>query len=151
MSWSPAQPFTALSVVDGIVVVDHGSNANYARPPAKRVQWVGSVEPNNAETGDVWIHNAQNGQALIYNASMGIFTNSAVELSPAVSISTTEPNNTSVLWLDTDDNPTLPFLVANHGSDADFARPNADLVQWRGTVAPNNAANGDLWYDTTGD
>jgi hypothetical protein len=24
-------------------------------------------------------------------------------------------------------------------------------VYWKGTVAPVNGANGDLWYDTTGD
>jgi hypothetical protein len=32
------------------------------------------------------------------------------------------------------------------------ARPSyAATVYWKGTVAPVNGANGDLWYDSTGD
>jgi hypothetical protein len=42
--------------------------------------------------------------------------------------------------------------VVNHGSTASTARPSGALVvYWVGSIQPTNAANGDLWYDTTGD
>jgi hypothetical protein len=43
------------------------------------------------------------------------------------------------------------FLTVEHGSDGSEPRPSfAATVYWKGTVAPVNGANGDLWYDTTG-
>lgn len=42
-------------------------------------------------------------------------------------------------------------VVVEHGGDGDFIRPPAGIVHWKGTIAPNNALPGDLWYDTTGD
>jgi hypothetical protein len=38
-----------------------------------------------------------------------------------------------------------------HGADGTFLRPTAATVYWKGSVAPDNAVNGDLWYDTSGD
>lgn len=44
------------------------------------------------------------------------------------------------------------FVVVNHGSTASTARPTGvGGVYWIGSVEPTNAANADLWYDTTGD
>lgn len=34
----------------------HGSNANFPRPDAVYVEWVGSVAPLNATTEDTWVH-----------------------------------------------------------------------------------------------
>lgn len=43
-------------------------------------------------------------------------------------------------------------VVVSHGSNASTARPaGAPLVYWKGSVEPNNALAGDLWYDTSGD
>jgi hypothetical protein len=43
-------------------------------------------------------------------------------------------------------------VTVNHGSTASTARPTgAVIVYWIGSVSPTNAANGDFWYDTTGD
>ena len=33
----------------------HGSNANFPRPDAQYVEWVGSVAPVNATTEDTWV------------------------------------------------------------------------------------------------
>lgn len=42
--------------------------------------------------------------------------------------------------------------VVAHGATASTARPTgAAAVYWIGSVAPTNATNSDLWYDTTGD
>jgi hypothetical protein len=44
------------------------------------------------------------------------------------------------------------FLTVEHGSDGSEPRPSfAATVYWKGTVAPVNGANGDMWYDSTGD
>lgn len=41
-------------------------------------------------------------------------------------------------------------VTINHGSDATVARPVTALpVNWHGTVAPNNRATNDQWYDRT--
>lgn len=41
------------------VVVVHGATAGTARPTnATVVQWIGSVEPSNAQNGDLWISTA---------------------------------------------------------------------------------------------
>jgi hypothetical protein len=44
-------------------------------------------------------------------------------------------------------------LYVEDYSTAPSVRPVAAAVYWRGTAAPGTAvaANGDLWYDTTGD
>lgn len=36
-----------------------------------------------------------------------------------------------------------------HGSEAGKARPEADMVIWFGTVAPENSVEGDAWFDTS--
>lgn len=41
--------------------------------------------------------------------------------------------------------------TVEHGSTAGTARPSVKTVYWKGSVAPDNGANGDLWYDTSGD
>lgn len=41
-----------LAVGDRVATVAHGADATVARPNAPLVQWVGSVEPNNANTDD---------------------------------------------------------------------------------------------------
>lgn len=48
---------------------------------------------------------------------------------------------------------TMPYMcVVVHGSTAATARPTGALaVYWMGDVEPDNADNGDQWYDTTGD
>jgi len=44
------------------------------------------------------------------------------------------------------------LVTVDHGSDDTVARPTyAAVVYWRGSVAPANGANSDIWYDTTGD
>jgi hypothetical protein len=44
------------------------------------------------------------------------------------------------------------LVTVDHGSDDTEPRPSyAATVYWKGDVAPVNGANGDLWYDTTGD
>jgi hypothetical protein len=44
------------------------------------------------------------------------------------------------------------LVTVEHGGDDSEPRPSyAATVYWKGTVAPVNGANGDLWYDTTGD
>jgi hypothetical protein len=89
------------------------------------------------------------------------------------------PLNTDVLWIDTDEegaeltfddlaNVVAPLtydvgtqtvgsdgsllVTVEHGGDDSEPRPSyAATVYWKGTVAPVNGANGDLWYDSTGD
>lgn len=44
------------------------------------------------------------------------------------------------------------MITVVHGSNTSFVRPaGAGTVYWKGSVEPNNAVNGDIWYDTTGD
>jgi hypothetical protein len=44
------------------------------------------------------------------------------------------------------------MVTVPHGSAPDTPRPaGAGSVYWKGDVAPVNGANGDLWYDTSGD
>jgi len=44
------------------------------------------------------------------------------------------------------------MIVIEHGSNANVERPaGIKGVYWKGSVSPANGANGDLWYDTTGD
>jgi hypothetical protein len=46
----------------------------------------------------------------------------------------------------------MVMRVVTHGSTAATARPtSAGAVYWIGSVEPDNAVNGDQWYDTTGD
>jgi hypothetical protein len=43
------------------------------------------------------------------------------------------------------------LVTVEHGGDDSEPRPSyAATVYWKGTVAPVNGANGDLWYDTYG-
>jgi hypothetical protein len=44
--------------------------------------------------------------------------------------------------------PADGLLVVEHDGDDDVVRPTAGAVYWKGSVAPENAAAGDLWYDT---
>lgn len=39
-------------------VVEHGADANAARPPVSRVTWIGSVQPANALPLDRWLNTA---------------------------------------------------------------------------------------------
>lgn len=41
--------------VSTFVRAHHDSDSSYARPNALYVEWVGSVEPNNATTEDTWV------------------------------------------------------------------------------------------------
>ena len=45
---------------NGMGVVQHGGNANVARPAAGLAYfiWVGSVQPSNAVNGDLWMNTA---------------------------------------------------------------------------------------------
>jgi hypothetical protein len=44
------------------------------------------------------------------------------------------------------------LVTVEHGGDDSEPRPSyAATVYWKGTVAPVNGVNGDLWYDSTGD
>jgi hypothetical protein len=44
----------SLAKTKGVAV--HGSTADYARPTGfASIEWLGSVEPTNAETGDTWV------------------------------------------------------------------------------------------------
>jgi hypothetical protein len=44
------------------------------------------------------------------------------------------------------------LVTVEHGGDDSEPRPSyAATVYWKGTVAPVNGANGDLWYDSSGD
>jgi hypothetical protein len=46
---------TLLPRADGMVVVNHGATASTARPTGVgAVYWIGSVEPTNALTSDMW-------------------------------------------------------------------------------------------------
>lgn len=45
----------ALQVANGMTVIEHGSNTNYARPAGIKIGWwVGTAEPNNKQLGDWW-------------------------------------------------------------------------------------------------
>jgi hypothetical protein len=51
-----AQVATRIAKVDGVVVVDHGTNASVARPTGyAMVIWRGSVQPTNALNTDFWL------------------------------------------------------------------------------------------------
>jgi hypothetical protein len=44
------------------------------------------------------------------------------------------------------------LVTVEHGGDDSEPRPSyAATVYWKGTVAPVNAAAGDVWFDTTGE
>jgi hypothetical protein len=48
-----------LTVGTGLVVVQHGSNANTPRPPsAAAVYWIGSIQPTNSIDADLWFPTA---------------------------------------------------------------------------------------------
>jgi hypothetical protein len=63
MTWKPAE-IAAISVVDGIVVVDHGGDINSPRPPSPLVQWKGTSAPQNALSGDTYIEVDGNGNVV---------------------------------------------------------------------------------------
>lgn len=42
--------------------------------------------------------------------------------------------------------------VVEHGTDENAVRPSlAKAVYWKGEVPPENAVDGDLWFDTSGE
>lgn len=41
-------------VFAGMTVVEHGADADFERPTASAVYWIGSVEPTNGEDVDLW-------------------------------------------------------------------------------------------------
>jgi hypothetical protein len=44
------------------------------------------------------------------------------------------------------------LITVSHGTASAEPRPSyAATVYWKGDVAPDNGANGDLWYDSSGD
>ena len=44
------------------------------------------------------------------------------------------------------------MIVVKHDDNAAEPRPDpAGAVYWQGSVEPDNGADGDLWYDSTGD
>ena len=45
-----------VSTARGLIFVNHGSTAGTARPSASgAVIWIGSVQPTNATSGDIWM------------------------------------------------------------------------------------------------
>lgn len=44
-----------IAPINGVVVVQHGSNASETRPTAATVYWMGSVAPTNRQLGDLWL------------------------------------------------------------------------------------------------
>lgn len=40
------------------------------------------------------------------------------------------------------------FVRVHHQGDPNVARPNAQFVEWVGTVAPSNGTTEDTWIDT---
>ena len=46
---------TRRQVTSQFEIVEHGADANVARPNAKKVEWRGSVLPNNKLTGDDYL------------------------------------------------------------------------------------------------
>jgi hypothetical protein len=71
MTWKPAT-IAAISVVDGIVVVENEGDQNALRPPAPLVYWKGTVPPNNAGPGDFYLEVDGSGDVV----SVQIFTGS---------------------------------------------------------------------------
>jgi len=54
------------------------------------------------------------------------------------------------LVYDGDDWVNQSVVVAvEHGSNASVARPSGVVVYWKGSVSPDNAIDGDVWYDTS--
>lgn len=42
-------------IAGNMVVVAHGDDPSFPAPPAAARYWIGSVEPLNAEDGDMWL------------------------------------------------------------------------------------------------
>jgi hypothetical protein len=42
-------------ITDSLIVVRHGDDPNVPAPLAAARYWIGSVEPLNAEDGDMWL------------------------------------------------------------------------------------------------
>lgn len=133
-----------------MIIVEHGSTGSTARPAgATAVYWIGSVEPVNAEDGDIW-YNSEEGtsQTLDGLANVTITSNSTGEIlkwngSVWVNNTLAEAGIASA---------TEVSIVVVHGSTAGTARPaGAAHVIWKGSVEPENGEPGDVWYDTTGD
>lgn len=89
MTWKPAT-ISAISVVDGIVVVENGGDENYPRPPAPMVYWKGSNSPANANSGDFYFETDQSGNVV----SVQVFSSSE-QLGP-IQTSLPESSNTTV-------------------------------------------------------
>jgi len=120
------------------------------------------------EIDDVSVESPASGDTIIFDGESGVFINAPVPVGPTgptgpqgdvgdpgVVIDDTPPENTDLLWIDTTsaggDISTSAVQTVEHGSDANYTRPAILSVYWKGSVAPANGANGDLWYDTTGD
>jgi hypothetical protein len=99
------------------------------------------------EVDDVEAPTPSNGQTLAYNDA-----NSRYELKTLTSTDISEGTNLYFTNTRADDRVRATGVTTvAHGSDNTFARPTAATVYWKGSVAPDNAVNGDLWYDSSGD
>ncbi len=65
-------------------------------------------------------------------------------------VNTDNPQDGQALVYDDGDWVNQSVVIAvEHGSNASVARPNAVVVYWKGSVSPDNAIDGDVWYDTS--
>ena len=163
---------------DKMFVVNHGANANYLRPEAVAVYWIGDVEPVSASDSDLWYDSAS--QAFVETASFsftssyslsagsvmggvatasyaltagsvvgGIATASyALTASSLIGGIGTSDTASYVDYANIDNMPEKMFVVV-HGSDSGSVRPTAAAVYWIGDVEPINATDADLWYNSS--
>ena len=100
-------------------IVTHNADATVERPDANVVHWIGTVEPDNKTSADLWLHGIN------------------LRISDLEDL----PSRVSAL------EAINPVVVFEHGSDASAERPDAKIVYWIGEVEPINKIVGDFWLD----
>ena len=54
-------------------------------------------------------------------------------------------------WIPADFNIRNFVYVVEHDEDANAARPDVAVAYWKGSVAPENGVDGDMWFNTAGE
>jgi hypothetical protein len=154
----PAAPVLSVNGETGTVVLDAADVGAYADTnPSGFVDAAGAaaaapVQSVNGDTGTVVLDATDVGAYPDSNPSAFVDAAGAAIAAPVQSVNGAV--GTVVLGAsDVGAIGTAVGLYVEDYSTAPSVRPVAAAVYWRGTVAPGTAvaANGDLWYDTTGD
>ena len=104
------------------------------------------VDLTGLADGDVIQYDSSSGNWLPVQMSGG----GGGDLSDLSDVDIDNPQDGQALVYDDGDWVNQSVVIAvEHGANESVARPNAVVVYWKGSVSPDNAIDGDVWYDTS--